>query len=269
MGTQRTGAERPSVDELLVPFRMKDAAPAAVRVAYPPVTAPRAIRGLLLEAGDILYDDTAWRRWLLRLLTRLGLRAEYGPFFRVFERDFLDDVHCGRRTFDDGMNAFLVSAGLSAGQADEACRALDSYRRRSEADFRPLIGVPETLAQLRSAGVTLGVLCNSERSGDVLHQRLLELLGNSPWTAVVSSWDLGYAMPSPACYRAALAAVKLPADDTAFVGRDATELRGAKRQGLATIAFNADSDARADVHLRRFEELLDITRFSPRRSAAA
>jgi FMN phosphatase YigB (HAD superfamily) len=76
-------------------------------------------------------------------------------------------------------------------------------------------------------------------------------------------------MPSPACYRAALAAVKLPASDAAFVGRDATELRGAKAQGLATIAFNADDDAHADVHLRRFEELLDITRFSPLRSAAA
>lgn len=269
MGIQHTEAERPSVEELLVPFRMKDAVPAVVRAAYPPVSAPRAIRGLLLEAGDILYDDTAWRRWLLRLLTRLGLRAEYGPFFRVFERDFLDNVHCGRRTFDDGMNAFLISAGLSAGQADEACRALDSYRRRSEDDFRPLIGVPETLAQLRSAGVTLGVLCNSERSGDMLHQRLLELLDDSPWTAVVSSRDLGCTMPSPACYRAALVAVKLSAADAAFVGRDAKELRGAKAQGIATIAFNADADAHANVHLRRFEELLEITRFSPARPAAA
>ncbi len=269
MGTQRTGAERPSADELLVPFRMKDAAPSAVRVHYPPAMAPRAIRGLLLEAGNILYDDTAWRRWLLRLLMRLGLRAEYGPFFRIFDRDFLDNVHCGRRSFDDAMNAFLVSAGLSAGQADEACRALDSYRRRCEADFRPLIGVRETLAQLHSVGVTLGVLCNSERGGDVLRQRLLELLGGSPWAAVVSSRDLGCAMPSPDCYRAALAAVKLPAADAAFVGRDAKELRGAKSQGLATIAFNADADAQANVHLRRFEELLDITRFSPIRSAAA
>jgi FMN phosphatase YigB (HAD superfamily) len=231
--------------------------------------APRAIRGLLLEAGNILYDDTAWRRWLLRLLMRLGLRAEYGPFFRIFDHDFLDDVHCGRQTFDEAMNAFLVSAGLSAGQADEVCRALDSYRRRSEADFRPLIGVPETLAQLHAAGVTLGVLCNSERNGELLRQRLQDQLGGSLWTAVVSSRDLGVAMPSPACYRAALAAVNLPASEAAFVGRDATELRGAKAQGLATIAFNADDDAQADVHLRRFEELLDITRFSPIRSAAA
>jgi FMN phosphatase YigB (HAD superfamily) len=94
-------------------------------------------------------------------------------------------------------------------------------------------------------------------------------LGDSPWTAVISSRDLGCAMPSPACYRAALAAVNLPASEAAFVGRDAKELRGAKAHGLATIAFNADADARADVHLRRFEELLDLTRFSPARAAAA
>ena len=58
--------------------------------------APRPIRGLLLDACNILYDDTAWRRWLLRLLMRLGLRTEYGPFFRIFDRDYLDAVYRGR-----------------------------------------------------------------------------------------------------------------------------------------------------------------------------
>ena len=210
-------------DEIAIAFTMKDASRPALETPHRSLAAPRAIRGLLLEAGNILYDDTAWRRWLLRLLTRLGLRAEYGPFYHVFDRDYLDDVHCGRKTFDEAMNAFLVSAGLSAGQADEVCRALDSQRRQCEAGYRPLIGVPKTLAQLRAAGVTLGVLCNNERSGEMLRRRLTDLLGNSPWTAVISSRDLGCSMPATTCYAAALAAVKLPAADVAFVGRDPRE----------------------------------------------
>ena len=280
MATQRLGPPWSPLDPILIAFPMKGVwRPAAGHPGHPlagrgsaphrPVTAPRAIRGLLLEAGNILFDDTAWRRWLLRLLARLGLRAEYGPFFRVFDRDFLDDVYCGRKTFDEAVAAFLIAAGLSTGQADEACRALASHRHRSEADYRPLIGVRETIAQLRAAGVTLGLLCNSERGSDVLRQRLAELIGGSPWTAIVSSRDLGCAMPAPVCYQVALAALKLPAGDVAFVGRDPQELRGAKSQGLATIAFNAEPDALADVYLQRFEDLLELVRFSPVHIAAA
>ena len=192
---------------------------------------------------------------------RLGLRTEYGPFFRIFDRDYLDAVYRGQRPFSDALDAFLISAGLSAGQAEEVHRALDSYRRQSDASHRPLIGVRETLAQLHSSGVKLGVLCNCEHSGETIRQQLAELLGESPWAAVISSRDLGCTMPEAACYRAALQAMQLPAAEVAFVGHDARELRGAAVQGLATIAFNSDRDARADVYLQRFEDLIELTRF--------
>ena len=115
----------------------------------------------------------------------------------------------------------------------------------------------------------LGVLCNCEHSGETIRQQLAELLGESPWAAVISSRDLGCTMPEAACYRAALDALQLPAAEVAFVGHDARELHGAAVQGLATIAFNSDRDARADVYLQRFEDLIELTRFSPGRLAAA
>ncbi|MFH1266784.1 MAG: hypothetical protein ABIK89_13735, partial [Planctomycetota bacterium] len=55
-----------------------------------------------------------------------------------------------------------------------------------------------------------------------------------------------------------LEAMDLPAERVAFVGHDADELAGATRAGLATIAFNYDPDAKADVFLARFEELLQL-----------
>jgi len=222
-----------------------------------------------LDSGNILYDDTAWRRWLLRLLARLGLRVEYGPFFRVFDRDYLDAVYRGLRPFSAALDACLISAGLSAGEAEEVRRAVDSYRLHCDDNRRPLIGVRETIAQLHSSGVKLVVLCNSEYSGETIRQRLAGLLGESPWAAVISSRDLGCTMPAPACYRAALDAVRLPIAEVAFVGHDARELRGAAAQGLSTFAFNRDRDAKADLYLQRFEELLELTRILPRCSAAA
>ncbi len=269
MATRETGFNEPIFDESQLPFRMRAAACQPAGEPRQLLHAPRPIRGLLLDACNILYDDTDWRRWLLRLLMRLGLRTEYGPFFRIFDRDFLDAVYRGQRPFNEALDAFLISAGLTAGQAEEVHHALESYRHHSDASHRPLLGVRATLSQLHASGVRLGVLCNCEHSGETIRQRLAELLGESPWAAVISSRDVGCTMPAAACYLAALYAMHLPAADVAFVGHDARELRGAKLQGLATIAFNGDRDARADVYLQRFEDLIELTRFSPGCSAAA
>jgi FMN phosphatase YigB (HAD superfamily) len=215
-------------------------------------------RGLLLDACNILYDDTAWRRWLLRLLRRLGLRTTCGCFFHVFQRDYLGDVYCGRRTFDEALAEYLRSVGLSCGQIDEVATAFVSYRRSAENDVRPLTHVRRALGELRAADLALGVLCNTEQPGPVLRERLDRLFGEPLFAAVVSSRDLGRAMPDGACYAAALEAIGLPARHVAFVGHDAMELAGARAAGLATVAFNADSDAQADVQVYDLGELLDL-----------
>ncbi len=269
MATIEMGRDEPLWDGSLLLFRPRaDILQPANQRRQPPC-APRPLRGLILDACNVLYDDTAWRRWLLRLLLRLGLRTEYGPFYRILDRDYLDAVYRGERPFSDALDAFLISAGLSAGQAEEVHRAVDSHRHQTDGRHRPLIGVRQTLAQLRASGVKLSVLCNSEHSGETLRRQLAELLGETPWEAVISSLDLKCAMPTAACYQAAIQAMRLPVAEVAFVGHDARELRGAKVQGLATIAFNNDRDARADVYLQRFEDLIELTRFSPGCSAAA
>ena len=52
--------------------------------------------------------------------------------------------------------------------------------------------------------------------------------------------------------------MKLPPDKVAFVGHDRLELSGASAVGMPTIAFNFDPDAQADVHISRFEELVEV-----------
>ena len=42
------------------------------------------------------------------------------------------------------------------------------------------------------------------------------------------------------------------------MGHDRLELAGAAAVGMSTIAFNFDSDAQADVHINRFEELIEV-----------
>ena len=48
---------------------------------------PGGVRGVLFDLGNVLYDDTMWRRWMLRLLQHLGLQTHYRGFCRVWDRE--------------------------------------------------------------------------------------------------------------------------------------------------------------------------------------
>ncbi len=219
---------------------------------------PRRVRGLLFDTCNVLYDNTVWRRWVLQLLTHVGLHTNYRPFFRIWDRDFLDDVHCGRRTFREAFESFLRSVGLSPAQIDEVEAASDARRRHIEDDIRPLPGVRSTLARLYRSGVVLGAIGNSEHPASVQRQWLGRFGLDELFVTVLSSTDLRLTMPDAVCYRTALKAMNLSAEEVAFVGHDAAELAGAAEVGLATVAFNYDPDAQADAFLARFDELIEV-----------
>jgi len=233
-----------------------------------PAPLPGQIRGVLFDLGNVLYDDTLWRRWVLQLLSHVGLHTNYRSFFRIWDRDYLDDVHRGRRGFCEAFAAFLLAAGLSRSLIDEVEAACRARRRQLEADARALPGVKSTLERLHQSGLALGAISNSEHPAPVLRQRLDQFAVGGLFTAVVSSLDLQRTMPDPACYLTAVKALHLPAGQVAFVGHDAAELAGAAAAGMPTIAFNPDADARADVYLARFEELLEVIRTRPPLAAA-
>ena len=226
------------------------------------------IRGVLFDMGNVLYDDTLWRRWVLQLLSHVGLHTNYRCFFRIWDRDYLREVHRGRREFCEAFEAFLLAAGLSRSQIDEVEAACRARLHQLEAGARPLPGVKTTLERLHQSGLTLGVLSNSEHPASVLRQRLQRFAVGGLFTTVVSSIDLKRTLPDPACYLTAVKAMKLPAEEVAFVGHDAAELAGAAAGGMPAIAFNFDADARADVYLARFEELLDVIGTQPPLAAA-
>ncbi len=236
--------------------------------ALPPPRLPRPVRGVLFDFGGVLYDDTVWRRWLLRLLSHVGLHTHYSSFYYVWDRDFAADVYRGRRTFDDAFAAYLRSAGLPCGLIDEVMAACRGLRRELDASLRPLPGVRCTLARLVKLGMRLGVLSDSELAGDELQARLAGFAPVQAFQVVVSSIDLGCTKPEPVCYREAVMQMGLSPHEVAFVGHDQVELAGAQAVGMPTIALSGSPDAEADVYLDRFEQLADAVGL-PQRLAVA
>ena len=226
------------------------------------------LAGLLFDMGDVLYDATCWRRWLLQVLSHLGVYTNYRSFFRVWDRDYLAEAHRGHRSFCEAFVAFLRSVGLSPAQIDEVRAACQRRRDELEADVRPLPGVRSTLIRLHQQGIVLAVLSDSEHPHEELEARLDRLGLSRLFTAVISSFDLVHTKPEPHGYQAALRAMGQPPEQVAFVGHDADELAGAKAVRMRTIAFNFDPDARADVYLTRFDQLFELVQQASRLAAA-
>jgi HAD superfamily hydrolase (TIGR01509 family) len=217
-----------------------------------------AIRGLVMEMANVLYDATLWRREVVRLLVRLHVPATYPAFFQRWEREYLLDVQRGFRQYDEAFQAFLLSAGLSWGQIDEVESFARCQRQAYEENVRPLPTVTSTLSTLASRGLPLVALCDASHPAAVLERRIERLGLEGIVEQVLSSFDLAAAKPAADCYAAALEALDLPAAEAAFVGCDRRSLDGAAACGLRTIAFNCQEEVEADAQLGSFAELVDL-----------
>ena len=256
MGTRRSWSDGLAIPAISLPGNDPGRGPDTL--PWRPARLKRPVAGLVFDMGGVLYDDTVWRRWLLRVLGQLGLHTNYRSFYRLWDRQYLAEVHCGRREFSAAFGDFLCSVGLSPAQIDEVQAACQARRRSLETAIRPLPCVKTTLARLHQSGLALTALTDSEYSSAVLTERLERIGLGGLFESVISSIDLGHTRPEAECYHAAIASMRVGARQTAFVGHDSEELSGAADVGMSTIAFNFDADARADVFIARFEQLSEV-----------
>lgn len=218
----------------------------------------RQVRGLVFDMGDVLFDATVWRRWLLQQLHRMGLQTTYRSFFEVWDRDYLDSVHRGERDYAEAFQSFLRDSGLTSSQIEEVLFASNQVKREIEQDTRPFPGVRATLERLHAVGLRMAVLTDSESPAAAIEARLAALGIGRFFSAVVSSADLQRTKPSRICYDTAIDRLRLTPAQAAFIGHDNDELLGARRAGMPVVAIHFERNATAEVFLRRFDGLLQL-----------
>ncbi|MEK6239659.1 MAG: HAD family hydrolase [Planctomycetales bacterium] len=213
--------------------------------------------GLLFGMSDVLHDDTVWKRWLWRQIRQLGVLQDYDSLWNDWTDRHVPGVYAGRTSFVEALGRFLRALGLASAAVRELQSAATSQRRRSEDHLRPLAGVCLTLQLLHRSGVRLAVVADSDRTGEMLRNRLAKLGGNGVFQTVISSRDVGCAKPDPTGYEAALDSLGVKPAAAGFVGQSRAELQGASDCGLRTIGFNCAPAAAADVYLQGFGDLLE------------
>jgi FMN phosphatase YigB (HAD superfamily) len=214
-------------------------------------------RGLIFDIGDVLYDATPWRRWLVERLNRGGVEVSYPELVARWER-LLVDVYCGRADYWERFKDLLTSFGVDG--VETAGLALEARLMGTKVQLgrRPFDGVEETLAAVKKLGVRLAALSDSESCAAKVRESLESLGLARYFDAVVSSLDIRAPKPAPEAYWAASNALSLPLAHCAFVGHDVDELEGARAVGLFAIAFNYSVEASADEYLGDFRELLAL-----------
>lgn len=217
------------------------------------------IAALVFEVENVLCDGTTWRRWLLHSLAQLGLYTHYGPFFRIWDQDFLPEAQRGREPFVEVFRRFLQSAGLSRGAVDELIAAGMCQWQKLQQEARPFPCVRSTLANLQQSGIRLAVLTDTPETKLELCQKLVRLGLSELLPEVTTSRDLQAVKPEGSCYQASLDALGLQASQALFVGARSRDLQGAREAGMRTIAFNYEAHAQADAFVDRFVDLRQLS----------
>jgi len=216
------------------------------------------IKALIFDVGDILFDATAWRRWLAEELSRRGKEVTYPELVSAWE-GLLVDVYKGRDNYWDAFAKLMQHFGVPSNDVAEVETRAREKGRSVQLDRTPMPQVPQTLRQLHEAGIVLVALSDTE-SGEPGVRKILDQLGIEKYfTAVASSLDIGHAKPEPEAFDHAIQATGLPKAQCGFVAHDIDELEGAQKHDLYAIGYNYHPNAPADVFIENFSQLLKLT----------
>jgi phosphoglycolate phosphatase-like HAD superfamily hydrolase len=228
-----------------------------------------SIEIILFDLCGVLYDESYWRRWLLQLISRMGLHTHYALFYRAWECEFQDAVCQGDIEYWKALERYLHSAGLSHAQIDEVRAAGNGRRRAFEEQIRPFPHVLATLTHLAEQDVRMGICCARPLSQQALASKL-QKLGLTRWFCNVSACKgCRDAHSRCAFFQNELARQGISAENAAYVGCRREDLAAAADAGCFTVAFNRDADAVADACIEQFDQLLDVIDCRPHALLAA
>jgi putative hydrolase of the HAD superfamily len=213
----------------------------------------RKVRALLFDAGDILYFRPKYPKKFATFLQELGL--ELTPHHKREKKTIKHKAYRGQITHDEYHEAVLAMYGITDPELVARGKQILS---EDDANIVFFEGVPETLFALKEQGFLLAIVTDTANS---ISAKLswFERGGFAHiWDSIISSTELGSRKPDPILYQAALEQLGVTSDQAVFIGHRASELAGARAVGMQTIAFNYDTDARADFYIDQFTDLLNV-----------
>lgn len=207
-------------------------------------------RGLIFDAGDLLYYRTQRGEKFKAFLGELGMQIN--PDHDAAKKAIEHKAYRGQISHDEYRESILHIYGIH--QPELVSRGKQALID-DDANVTFFEGVPETLLKLKAQGYLLGIITDTANSISAKLSWFERGGFGHVWDSIISSMDIGVRKPDPNIYHASLRQLGLEPGQAVFVGHRAVELDGARAVGIATIAFNYDPDARADCYIQKFDQL--------------
>ena len=225
------------------------------------------LAALLFDVCGVFYDDTGWRRWLFRLVTKMGVDTHYEAFFALFDQDYLSGSVETDTDYWEALRSYLGDIGLGRGTIDEVLAAGRPRRRDWETSLRPLPGVRATLETLATRGVPLGVACSSAIPGRSLTHRLRQLRLDTLFDRAAPE-DGDCDLPQMERFDRHAQALGVAANEVGFVSGSILARQHAVGTGLRVISIAPTPQKSEGVQIGRFSELVGLVQETGRHRLA-
>ena len=217
------------------------------------------IKGIFFDAAGVLYQRaTPTETYALKALTEAGFSTEVSPENLARQLELRTEANKGNFNHEAYWDMFLEMRGVTdAAQRKTMVKETIDYSN----SVHPVPGNAEALDGLKKRGFILGIVTDTMYPIE-WKMRRLEKAGVAQYIDVVAcSSSLGIRKPDPAMYLDAVRQAHLTPNEAAFVGHDATELDGARKAKITTVAVNYDPDAKADYYCTSLLDLLTVPIF--------
>ena len=211
--------------------------------------------GRLLQASAFLRERGAG-------LSDVQIEAAFEEASRLNDSRWRAGEHFG----GEGVARHLLRAAFGSAPAAEVRTLLDRFQEPADPSqpIRPVPGVGEALAALRSSGCVLGIVSDTGFLTGRSLRRLLRTEGLDVYfepTALAFSDEVGRPKPDSAMFASALSGLGHQAADAAHVGDlRFTDVAGSRAFGMLSVRFNGCFDDQeelsdASVVVSCYEEL--------------
>ncbi len=217
------------------------------------------IEGIFFDAAGVFYDrKETTTAFAIRRLKELGYQNRFSTKDARRKQELRVLANEGRISHETYWDKVLEMYGVQEVERRTALR-----KEILDQTFQ-VFGYPggrEAMTGLRNRGFILGLITDTAYPVE-WKMSWLGQVGVAEFISIVAcSSTLGMHKPEPGLYLNALQQARLEPAQAAFVGHDAGELAGARRVGMATVAVNYTSDAKADYYAQSLPDLLNIPIF--------
>lgn len=196
------------------------------------------IKGLIFDAGDVIFDATLWRKWLYDfLLNNYDIKLSYEELFFLWDNYYLRDIHLKRISYSEGFERFLIHLGLSRKQMKVIIDESINNKKIIEKQTTPYKWVYEYFPKIKSKSIKMGILTDSENTAETIRKRYDNWQISKYIDVIVSSADNGYIKPYRESYLMIVKKLHISINEAVFIGHDRDELLGAKILGIKFIDY--------------------------------